>query len=91
AIASNDMHVAKVVRALWRGSIISAFAEDMPETDSYELPPPVNWLRIAQDTVDIITASSFEDKEKQIQEGKRTWVRGMIAFDEFWSKYGEKI
>ncbi|KAJ1642735.1 hypothetical protein LPJ64_005438 [Coemansia asiatica] len=90
AIGSDDMHVAKVVRALWRGSIVDAFA-DKPESDNYELPPAVDWLRIAQNTVQTITASSFKDSEEQKQEGKRTWVRGMVAFDEFWSKYGEKV
>ncbi|KAJ2373681.1 hypothetical protein GGI05_007426, partial [Coemansia sp. RSA 2603] len=47
AIASDDMHVAKVVRSLWRGDMMSAFTDQPTCDQEYELPPRVNWLYIA--------------------------------------------
>ncbi|KAJ2849601.1 hypothetical protein IWW36_002498 [Coemansia brasiliensis] len=85
AIANNDMHVAKVIRGLWRGSLLNAFPNEQPTCkDDYELPPPINWLYLARTTVDTITADSFNDMDKQLKEGKYFWKFGVVGSDEFW-------
>ncbi|KAI8318736.1 hypothetical protein GQ54DRAFT_299930 [Martensiomyces pterosporus] len=90
AIVSNDMHVAKVVRTLWRASLLDAFHDQKETSDRYPLLPPVNWLHIASTTIDTITMSSFDNQEKQHEEGKRGWARGFTAFDGYWAEQGEK-
>ncbi|KAJ1735488.1 hypothetical protein LPJ61_000514 [Coemansia biformis] len=87
AIASNDIHVPKVVRSLWRGSLLDT-QESVAK--GYELPPPINWLHLARLTIDTITVSPFEDQSAQIQAGKRPWAFGMVGFDEFWANYARE-
>ncbi|KAJ2805877.1 hypothetical protein H4R20_001915 [Coemansia guatemalensis] len=87
AIASDDMHVAKVIRSLWRGNLLNAFASQTESVEGYDMPPPINWLYLAQITVDTIQASTFKDLDQQAQEGKRSWVHGMIGCDAFWTEY----
>ncbi|KAJ2645663.1 hypothetical protein IWW40_005921 [Coemansia sp. RSA 1250] len=85
AIANNDMHVSKVIRSLWRGSLLNAFPSEQPAYgDDYELPPPVNWLYLARTTVDTITADNFSDMDKQLEQGKYFWKFGVVGTDEFW-------
>ncbi|KAJ2660603.1 hypothetical protein IW148_003734 [Coemansia sp. RSA 1199] len=87
AIASNDMHVPKVVRALWRGSLLDSFPSKLSSDNDYRLPPPVNWLYLARITVDTIDFSSFRDPQEQTKEGKRFWTFGMVGHDKFWDTY----
>ncbi|KAJ2563786.1 hypothetical protein GGH12_002385 [Coemansia sp. RSA 1822] len=87
AIASNDMHVPKVVRALWRGSLLDSFPSKLSFDNDYRLPPPVNWLYLARITVDTIDFSSFRDPQEQTKEGKRFWTFGMVGHDKFWDTY----
>ncbi|KAJ1832683.1 hypothetical protein LPJ63_003354 [Coemansia sp. RSA 2711] len=87
SIASNDIHVVKVIRSLWRGSLLSAFPVRHASGDDYELPPPINWLYLARITVDTITANNFRDMDEQVKEGKRFWTFGMLGHDEFWKSY----
>lgn len=91
AIASDDMHVSKVVRGLWRGSLISAFSDKNAKVpEGYTLPPTINWLYLARTTVDTITISSFEDAEEQNKAGRRGWVHALVGSDEFWEAEAEK-
>ncbi|KAJ2795685.1 hypothetical protein H4S07_006417 [Coemansia furcata] len=91
AIASNDMHVAKVVRALWRLSLLIAFpSEDMPIYRYTNRPVNVNCLYLARITVDNIRKSvrrnpdtgKMELEDNVYDQG---WAHGMLAFDEFWT------
>ncbi|KAJ2195571.1 hypothetical protein IW144_003384 [Coemansia sp. RSA 522] len=87
AIASNDMHVPKVVRTLWRGSLLYSFPSKLTFDNDYTLPPPVNWLYLARITVDTIDFSRFRDPQQQAKEGKRFWTFGMVGHDKFWDTY----
>ncbi|KAJ2610525.1 hypothetical protein H4S08_003584 [Coemansia sp. RSA 1365] len=89
AIASDDLHVAKVVRSLWRGSILNAFHSQSGTAGGYDMPPPINWLYLAQLTTDTIQANYFKDVDPQTQEGKHYWIYGMIGCDEFWTEYSK--
>ncbi|KAJ2158035.1 hypothetical protein GGF46_004087 [Coemansia sp. RSA 552] len=84
AIVSDDLHVSKVVRSLWRGSMLTSPPQAKLAAD-YELPPQINWLYLAHMTTDTITASFFEDIAVQAKAGKQYWVYGMVGRDEFWS------
>ncbi|KAJ2357273.1 hypothetical protein GGF43_001560 [Coemansia sp. RSA 2618] len=87
AISSNDIHVSKVVRSLWRASLLSASPSKPMFDKDYELPPPINWLYLARLTLDTITVDNFKDMQEQIDEGKLFWVYDMVGHEEFWSTY----
>ncbi|KAJ2077464.1 hypothetical protein H4R24_005121 [Coemansia sp. RSA 988] len=87
AIASNDLHVVKAIRSLWRGSLLNAFHNHTDSASSYDMPPAINWLYLAQLTVSVIKADYFEDVDQQTQQGKHYWTYGMVGCDEFWTKY----
>ncbi|KAJ2800146.1 hypothetical protein H4R20_004169 [Coemansia guatemalensis] len=87
AIASNDVHFPKVIRALWRGSLLDAFANQADSTEGYEMPPTINWLYLAQLTVKEIKANYFVDVDQKTQRGGHYWSYGMVGCDEFWAKY----
>ncbi|KAI7833103.1 hypothetical protein BX661DRAFT_169611 [Kickxella alabastrina] len=91
AIGNREVHVPKVVRALWRGSLNSAFASQTVAESGYKLPPPVNWAYLAKCTVDTIGISTHKYSEDDAEEDARYWDRGMVAFDEFWDQFGVKI
>ncbi|KAJ1814192.1 hypothetical protein LPJ60_006118 [Coemansia sp. RSA 2675] len=96
AIANNDMHVAKVVRALWRLSLLTAFPTQPNASKGYELPPYINCLYLARITVDSINMSTRRDSvtdklQLTAQDGRRNWAHGMVAYDEFWAKYGQAL
>ncbi|KAJ2819294.1 hypothetical protein GGI24_004833 [Coemansia furcata] len=90
AITNNDMHVAKVVRALWRLSLLTTFPGQAKFVDEYELPPFVNCLYLARTTVDNVSKSVRRDSvtDKMLlksNEDDQGWAHGMLAFDEFWT------
>ncbi|KAJ1957650.1 hypothetical protein EC988_000718 [Linderina pennispora] len=89
AVQNDDLHVAKAVRALLRGSILNHNAPEVPA--NYEQPQKINWLLLAQRTVDTIDMSSFKDSEEQHKAGKRWWSRGKIGFDQYWDQNGEAL
>ncbi|KAJ2036567.1 hypothetical protein GGI01_000290 [Coemansia sp. RSA 376] len=97
AIANNDMHVSKVVRALWRLSLLTAFPDQAKSVKGYELPPAVNCLHLARITVDSINQSTRRDSvtdkmQLEIPEDDgRGWAHGVLAFDEFWTKQGKLL
>ncbi|KAJ1666362.1 hypothetical protein EV178_002318 [Coemansia sp. RSA 1646] len=82
AINHNDIHVPKVIRALWRGSILSAL-QNKDSTEQKALPP-VNWLYIARATLDTITMSSLISGSDDRNKGTRFWDKGMLGYDQFW-------
>ncbi|KAJ2811650.1 hypothetical protein H4S07_001922 [Coemansia furcata] len=91
AIASNDMHVAKVVRALWRLSLLSAFPSQDEYADRYAARPiNANCLYLAFITIGNISKSVRRNPdtgkmELKDEEGDQGWAHGMFAFDEFWA------
>ncbi|KAJ2798579.1 hypothetical protein H4R21_003869 [Coemansia helicoidea] len=87
AIDSQDSHIPKVIRSLWRGSLLGSFGSQAGSDDGYELPPAINWLYLARRTIDVVTLSSFEEPGPQIEAGRRFWAFGMVGFDEFWATY----
>ncbi|KAJ1931346.1 hypothetical protein EC988_009819 [Linderina pennispora] len=89
AIQNDDMHIAKVVHALWYGSILNHNAPPAPA--DYQMPPSINWLLLAQNTVECINMSSYEDEDEQFMAGKRGWSRGKIGFSQYWKQSGEAL
>ncbi|KAJ2537534.1 hypothetical protein EV175_006693 [Coemansia sp. RSA 1933] len=86
AINHNDIHVPKVIRALWRGNVLSTLKEDGAE----QKMSSVNWLYIARATLDTVTGSSFLEADDKRNEGKHFFDRGMSGYDQFWENR-EKI
>ncbi|KAJ2864574.1 hypothetical protein GGH94_002850 [Coemansia aciculifera] len=96
AIANNDMHVPKAVRALWRLSLLTAFPEQTKPIKGYELPPAINCLYLARITVDSINLPTRRDSvtdkmQLGTQDDASGWAHGMLAFDEFWTKQGRLL
>ncbi|KAI9502930.1 hypothetical protein GGI25_003203 [Coemansia spiralis] len=81
AINSNDMHVPKVIRSLWRGSVLCGSSDLNVNSQA----PLVNWLYIARRTVDSISADGFVSDVSEIDDAF-TWSRGMLGYDEYWEK-----
>ncbi|KAJ2849780.1 hypothetical protein GGI22_005476, partial [Coemansia erecta] len=81
AINHDDIHVPKVIRALWRGNVLSSLQS---KSCTERKTPPVNWLYIARTTLDTITISSFLEGSDARNKGKRFWDKGMLGYDQFW-------
>ncbi|KAJ2558685.1 hypothetical protein EV175_000678 [Coemansia sp. RSA 1933] len=80
AIKHDDIHVPKVIRALWRGNVLSTLKEGGGEQKT----PSVNWLYIARTTLNTITISSFLEADDKRNEGKRFYDKRMSGYDQFW-------
>ncbi|KAJ2868709.1 hypothetical protein GGI22_000698 [Coemansia erecta] len=81
AINSDNIHVPKVIRALWRGNVLSSLQS---KSSTERKTPLVNWLYIARTTLDTITISSFLESSDARNKGKRFWDKGMLGYDQFW-------
>ncbi|KAJ1790102.1 hypothetical protein LPJ59_005221 [Coemansia sp. RSA 2399] len=81
AINHDDIHVPKVIRALWRGNILSSLQS---KSSTEQKTPPVNWLYIARTTLDTVTMNNFVGSTDARNKGKRFWDKGMLGYDQFW-------
>ncbi|KAJ2552640.1 hypothetical protein EV175_003238 [Coemansia sp. RSA 1933] len=83
AINHTDIHVPKVIRALWRGNVLSTLREDGAEQKT----PSVNWLYIARTTLDTITTDSFVPPNDEKNKGKQFFNIEMCGYDQSWESH----